>query len=142
MHDKILTPMKKIVSLSLFFGTLLLLSGCFDDSLKPDVTGTLDGTVTIGPLCPVEPCNLSPSEISAAYSARHILIYEDADTSKLLGKISLPPDGHYAVSLNVGNYLIDMEENGADRSQDVPAEITIESGKTVTHDIDIDTGIR
>ena len=134
--------MKKIVPFSLLFGTLLLLASCFDDSLNPVGTGTLEGTVTIGPLCPVEPCDLSPSEISAAYAARHVLIYENADTSKLLAKINLLPEGHYVVNLNEGIYLIDMEENGADRSQDVPAEITIENGKTVTHDIDIDTGIR
>lgn len=134
--------MKKIVSLSFLFGTLFLLGSCFNESLNPNVTGTLDGTVTIGPLCPVEPCNLSPSEIKAAYAARQILIYEDADTSKLIGRINLPPDGHYSISLHEGNYLIDLKENGADRSQDVPAEIVIESNKTVTHDIDIDTGIR
>jgi len=134
--------MQRILSISLVFGIFFLVSGCFNDDLQPDIAGTLKGTVTIGPLCPVEPCDLSPSEISAAYAARHILVYEDADTSKLLVRIGLQVDGLFKVNLNSGVYLVDMEKNGIDRSADVPVEVTIEPGKTVILDIDIDTGIR
>jgi len=134
--------MKRMFSLGLVFSFIVLVSGCFGDDLKPDLTGTLVGKVTIGPLCPVEPCNLSPSELSDIYAARHVLIYEDADTSKLLVKINLLADGLYKVNLPEGNYLVDMEKNGIDSSSDVPAEIVIKTGLTVTVDIDIDTGIR
>ena len=37
-------------------------------------TGTLAGTVTIGPLCPVEPCTVTPDRLAAAYAARTIVV--------------------------------------------------------------------
>ena len=37
-------------------------------------TGTLAGTVTIGPLCPVEPCTVTPDRLATAYTARTIVV--------------------------------------------------------------------
>ena len=34
-------------------------------------TGTLTGNVSIGPLCPVEPCMIDPDRLAAAYAARN-----------------------------------------------------------------------
>lgn len=37
-------------------------------------TGTLTGNVSIGPLCPVEPCTIPHDRLIAAYAARPITI--------------------------------------------------------------------
>jgi hypothetical protein len=49
----------------------------------PDVaggTGTLTGNVSIGPLCPVEPCMVPPDRLAAAYAARTIVV---SDTKRI-----------------------------------------------------------
>ena len=37
-------------------------------------TGTLNGNVTIGPLCPFEPCTIAPDRFAAAFAARTIVV--------------------------------------------------------------------
>jgi hypothetical protein len=37
-------------------------------------SGALTGNVTIGPLCPVEPCTVTPDRLTAAYAARTIVV--------------------------------------------------------------------
>ena len=37
-------------------------------------TGTRSGKVTIGPLCPVEPCTVAPDQIAMAFAARTIVV--------------------------------------------------------------------
>ncbi len=39
-----------------------------------DGTGTLAGNVSIGPLCPVEPCTLDPDRLASVYAARTIVV--------------------------------------------------------------------
>jgi hypothetical protein len=104
-------------------------------------TGQLVGKVTIGPICPVEqvtmPCPTPPE----AYAARHVEIYDSAH-AHLLKTVGIDSSGNYAVDLIVGNYVVDLEKVGIDRSADVPRSITILQGSMVRVDISIDTGIR
>ncbi len=120
------------------FLSLLILSGCE----KKDYYGSLTGKVTIGPLCPVEPCDMTPEQIEFAYSERKILIYPAGDTTILYKVLNVHPDSLYHVQLLTGTYIVDINHIGMDRSGDVPAKITIGPGKTDTLNIDIDTGIR
>jgi len=103
--------------------------------------GFLEGNVEIGPLCPVEPCNLTQDQIAQAYKARKIIVFT-SDRSSIVATISLDPTGNYRIALNPGRYVVDINRIGIDSSADVPKEIVIESGKTVRLDIRIDTGIR
>jgi hypothetical protein len=104
-------------------------------------TGILEGTVTIGPICPVErpgvPCPV-PCE---AYQARKILIYDENGT-KLLQQVNINCDGHYLVELKAGEYTVDVTHAGIGHVTNVPKKIEIKSGKTIELNIDIDTGIR
>jgi len=103
--------------------------------------GMLEGNISIGPICPVEhldqPC-VTPPE---AYKARKILIFRD-DGKTLVKTVTIGGNGHYHIELNPGSYIIDINHVGIDRSADVPASIVIRSGKTVTLNVMIDTGIR
>lgn len=103
--------------------------------------GFLEGKVEIGPLCPVEPCNLTQDQIAQAYEARKIIVYT-SDRSSIVAIVSLDKIGNYKIALSPGRYVVDINRIGIDSSADVPREITIETGKTVRLDIRIDTGIR
>ncbi|MGB8217440.1 MAG: hypothetical protein WCE94_09070 [Candidatus Methanoperedens sp.] len=127
--------MKKIIMAALFLG-LVLIAGCVQRE-----TGVLQGHVRIGPLCPVEPCRISPDQMEKVYDLRKILIY-DENRQSLLEEVQIDKNGSYMVNLAPGNYVVDINRIGIDRSAQVPGKINIESGKTVVLDISIDTGIR
>lgn len=105
--------------------------------------GTLSGTMTIGPVCPVEqadnPCKPTPE----MFAARMVAIYT-SDKKTLV--ITLTPDayGKFSVALAAGTYYVTMAatQGGVESVSGVPATITIQSGVTAHLNIDIDTGIR
>ena len=119
--------------------TVIVISGCIS-SHYTDV-GILEGNISIGPICPVEHPNQSCVTPPEAYEARNILIFRD-DGKTLIKTVSISENGHYYTELNPGRYIIDINHAGMDRSADVPAGIDIKSGKTLTRNITIDTGIR
>lgn len=104
--------------------------------------GTLEGTMTIGPICPVErvgiPCKPTP-ETFALHKV--YLLSEDEEL------ITLTPDkdGKFSATLPPGLYIADINHEGLETVgsvSGVPAAIPIKSGQTATLVIDIDTGIR
>ena len=129
-----------IVFVVTMLGTIL---SCTGDVKQ---TGTLEGTVTIGPIWPVERPGENPPVPPEVFEARKIMVY-DKDGSKLIQKVDIEQidqsqEGHYSVQLKPGRYVVDINNIGIDRSADVPKEIEIQAGQTVKLDIDIDTGIR
>ncbi len=134
------------------FGTLLSFAcenGINNTSAE---TGILEGKITIGPLCPVEPCNLTQEQIAAIFEARKVIIYEKSSLSKI-AEIQLNADGDYSVALNSGQYIVDVSDaNGnalpLDLSQRprfgnaIPQEAEMLEDQTTISDFDIDTGIR
>lgn len=145
--------MKRHYILILLIPGLILSFACSTDTNSTSLeTGFLQGTITIGPLCPVEPCNLPPEQIAEIYEARKVIVYEKSSLSKI-AEIQLTADGEYSVSLNAGQYIIDVSDaNGnalpLDLSQRpqfgnaIPQETEIFSDQTTISDFDIDTGIR
>ena len=123
--------------LSILAGVLVLNAGMFQQG---DASGTLTGTVTIGPLCPVEPCSVPRDQVDAAYAARPLLIMTEGGT--LVQSVTANPDTGYSVSLRPGTYIVDITHQGIGGSPDLPKTVTIRAGETVRLDIDIDTGIR
>lgn len=115
-------------------GILLLIAffagGCLEnDTGINSKTGFLEASITIGPLCPVEPCEIQDAQKAEIYSARKIQIY--TENRKNLVK-----------ELEEGTYIVDMNPLGIDRTAGLPAEIQVLSGETVYLNISIDTGIR
>jgi hypothetical protein len=107
----------------------------------PDAgTGILTGNVSIGPLCPVEPCTLSHDQRVAAYSSRPITISMAGGT--VVASVIADPVTGYMVSLKPGTYVVDIPNPGIGGSQELPKTVTIRSGETVRLDITIETGIR
>ncbi len=119
-----------------------ILSGCLAnlEGENPKF-GLVIGKVTIGPLCPVEPCHISEEQIEDIYAARKIIIYMD-DSATVVRTVSIDENHQYEAYLPPGNYVVDINHTGIDHSSDVPEAITIEEGEITRLDIDIDTGIR
>jgi hypothetical protein len=103
-------------------------------------TGTLTGNVSIGPLCPVEPCTVPHDRLVTAYAARPISISTPVGT--VVTTVTADPDTGYSVALKPGTYVIDIRHQGIGGSKDLPATVTLRGGETVRLDISIDTGIR
>jgi len=116
----------------------LVFVGCSESNSE---TGTLQGNVTIGPICPVErpgePCPV-PCE---TYQARKVMIYDESGT-KLVKQVDIDCTGHYRVELQAAEYTVDINRVGIDRSGDIPKKVDIRPGHTIDVNIDIDTGIR
>jgi hypothetical protein len=108
---------------------------------SPQETGILKGSMTIGPICPVEqvghPCTPTPQ----MYAAHEVFVY-DSTRSKLV--ITLIPDaqGNFSTLLPAGVYVIDVQHQSVGAVQGAPTTLTIAPGKTSTVSISIDTGIR
>ena len=116
----------------------LLFSACSAGTVE---MGTLEGTVTIGPIWPVERPGEERTIPPSVYEARKVMVY-DKNGSKLVKQVDLEYGGYYSVELKPDTYIVDINRIGIDSSSDVPKEIEIRPGETVKLDIDIDTGIR
>jgi len=127
-------------------GILLLIAffagGCLEnDTGINSKTGFLEASITIGPLCPVEPCKIQDAQKEEIYSARKIQIYTE-NRKNLVKELSPGLDGRIKTELEEGTYIVDMNPLGIDRTADLPAEIQVLSEETVYLNISIDTGIR
>ncbi len=146
------TMMREMVALG-----IILLSGCVpDDTVTEPVGGQEDailrGKVTIGPLCPVSPCDVPPEQIAKVYGARKVIIYDQATQAKL-AETNLSADGEYSFSLPPGSYIVDVSDGRGNAlpldllhrtsiGNTAPKEARLQAGKPVVVDFDIDTGIR
>jgi len=117
----------------------LLMVGCSAGGTQ--ATGTLEGRVTIGPISPVQregEVTVVPPEV---YATRKVMVY-DKIGKNLIKQVDIDGKGHYQVELKPATYTIDINRIGIDSSGEVPRQIEIKAGETVTLNIDIDTGIR
>jgi hypothetical protein len=120
---------------------LLALAACTssesDIVIPSDGLGTLSGSVTIGPLCPVQPCSV---EIGDTYSSRQVLLQSNGSDDIV---VFLNQDGTFQAEVPAGDYVVNLstcEHLGC--SSSLPVEIAITKGETYELNIDIDTGIR
>src|SRR5437899_10471982 len=129
----------------LFFLAALACLACHSSTSPTDpasqLHGRLAGTVKIGPFCPVEqegnPCPTPPS----AYSTRKVLILDEQRT-RILFTVDIDSQGLYSIDLVPGRYVVDLKQNGIDRSGDVPKVVDIHANTVTNVDISLDTVIR
>ncbi len=106
-----------------------------------DTFGVIEGTVTIGPISPVEIEGETTTIPCEVYEARKIMIYDEAGNNLII-QADIDCEGMYREELSPGAYMVDINNIGIDRSGEVPMIIEIKASESVTLDIDIDTGIR
>ena len=126
----------------IFLTGLVLISAC--DKEKGLSTGWLRGTISIGPICPVEKIPPDPACLPTAetYKAYPVSVYSSDRKSKI-GQLNPSLDGSFSIELPEGNYLVVLEktQNNIGRSN-LPSEVSINSGDETVLNISIDTGIR
>ena len=75
-----------------------------------NTTGTLTGKVSIGPLCPVEPCTVPHDRLVAAYAARPITI--STPDGIVVTTVTADPESGYMVALKPGMYVVAIPKQG------------------------------
>ncbi len=101
--------------------------------------GTISGTVTIGPNCPVErvdePCTTPPE----TYTSRSVIVYNAAGTT-IISRKNLNLTGQFTLTLTPGTYQLQIDPAGIGLGEKKSVLVTKEETTTVT--FAIDTGIR
>jgi hypothetical protein len=100
--------------------------------------GHLEGRLTVGPLCPVEPCNVTPDQKRQAYESRIIRIYAPNGETLIKEVTADYQTEMYHADLVAGKYIVKVSSPfPAD-----PKEVTIIENMTTVLNLDVDTGIR
>ena len=101
-----------------------------------DRQGYVTGKVTVGPLCPVEPC---PNGRTDVYSSR-VLILTGKNSAV---KVQLQADGWFKQAVPADTYTVTLSDcTFMGCRYALPKTVTVSSGQVTTFNIDIDTGIR
>jgi hypothetical protein len=121
---------------------IAVMSGC--DSKKTLVAGILEGTISIGPICPVETIPPDPACLPTAetYKAYPVSVFTSDGKTKI-AQLMPSLDGSYTSELSAGDYLIVLEraKNNIGGSN-LPVMVSITSQDKTLLNINIDTGIR
>jgi hypothetical protein len=133
--------MHRIRLICLLSSILVILAGCTSQS-HPELTGVLRGTVSVGPLQPVEQAGVpTPVPQPEIFTSRGIDIYKSGSDS-VFSTVNFSADRTYSLSLPAGKYDVKLKEEGSQFSKDLPASVIIKAGEVTILDISIDTGIR
>jgi len=128
-----------------FFTFLLVFfSSCEKLGLNYGSTGTLKGTISIGPLCPVvyDPPLPGCQPTAETYKAYPVSVWS-TDMKTKIAVLSPALDGSYNASLPSGTWIVVLEKDpmGVGGSN-LPVSIKVTEGSDTQLDISIDTGIR
>jgi hypothetical protein len=131
--------------MSWFVILLTFVTGCAHKAMPPEMksNGWIEGRVTIGPLRPgpVRADQQEP-EVPPELFASHKLVVLSQDGNTKVVETKIDSKGYYKVSVPAGTYLVDVQPHDIGMGRFTPQEATVEAGKTIQHDIDIDTGMR
>ena len=129
------------------FGILFLLSFIFFFSCSKAVhqeNGYLEGTISIGPICPVEKIPPDPACLPTAetYKAYPVSIFTSDGKSRIT-QLKPLPDGSFSSELPPGNYQVVLEAAQKNiGGSNLPVKVSIISLEKTLLSINIDTGIR
>ncbi|MBI2937405.1 MAG: hypothetical protein HYY22_04300 [Thaumarchaeota archaeon] len=100
-------------------------------------TGIVSGKVSIGPLCPVEPC---PGPVPDVYSSRYVVLQPEGGEPT---RVKLSSDGGFEAQVRPGTYKVDLTDcTFMGCSRVLPKTVTVKANEAAYIQIDIDTGIR
>jgi hypothetical protein len=117
----------------------LLMLACAGTTIAPE-EGSLDIKVSIGPICPVEPCTKTDAEKEQIYAAYSLII--TSKTNRLLTYEKKASINSILQTMPVGEYEIDISPKNIFNRNTFPITVKVEKGKITSLKIDIDTGIR
>ena len=126
---------KRLLLLALLIG--LAPSACDKATPSGHASGGIEGTVVLGPLCPVEqegsPCPDRPVEA--------LVIARDA-SGHTLGPVRTNADGRFTFPLEPGTYEVTAREVTDNPRLAKPLSVTVSAGPFLSVTIQIDSGIR
>ncbi len=127
-----------LVSVTLLALVLLAAAACTSSGpATPAPTGTLSGTVSIGPLCPVEPCTVTTNP----FEGLEVVISHLGGTEA--ARILVQPTGSYSGVVPSGEIAATLEPCEWLGCQfGFPLTTSVAADGVTTLDFDIDTGIR
>ena len=132
----------KRIFVVIFLTWITVMSGC--DNKKSLVAGFLEGTISIGPICPVETIPPDPACLPTAetYKAYPVSVYTSDGKTKI-AQLMPSLDGAYTSELTPGDYLVVLEraKNNIGGSN-LPVIVSIKAQDKTLLNINIDTGIR
>jgi hypothetical protein len=132
----------KRIFVVIFLTWITVMSGC--DNKKSLVAGFLEGTISIGPICPVETIPPDPACLPTAetYKAYPVSVYTSDGKTKI-AQLMPSLDGAYTSELTPGDYLVVLEraKNNIGGSN-LPVMVSITAQDKTLLNINIDTGIR
>src|ERR671924_1009290 len=121
--------------LALAAGVALLVSAC--GSQPATGSSGIEGTVTVGPTCPVErvasPCPDRP--ISRGVSVRD-------GAGREVAHVTSGADGRFRVALAPGTYSLVGESNGSILPRPIPTKASVREGQYTHVEVRYDSGIR
>ena len=132
----------KRILVVIFLTCLVVMAGC--NSKKALVAGILEGTISIGPICPVETIPPDPACLPTVetYKAYPVNVFTSDGKTKV-AQLMPSLDGSYSSELSPGDYLIILER--ADNNiggSNLPVIVSIKAQDKTLLNINIDTGIR
>jgi hypothetical protein len=142
MLAQVVTPHTAVVTVMEGEVVSAVIDGRWDELSQESVIvegqhGVLVGRVSIGPLCPVEPC---PGPTPDVYSSREIVLQPQSGEPI---RLSLNADGSFEAQVKSGVYTLDLTDcSFLGCPRELPRTVTIVPGNTTEIMIDIDTGIR
>ncbi len=99
--------------------------------------GTLYGKVSIGPLCPVEPCSNPRPDV---YSSRSLALQPASGQPTY---VSLNADGSFKSAVRAGTYSVSLTScDFMGCRYALPKTVVVRAGEATPLEISIDTGIR
>ena len=110
--------------------------------VAPTTLGTLNGLMTIGPICPVEHADNPCKPTAEMFAERKISVFA-SDKKTLITTVTPGSTGSFTVLLPEGSYYIKMEKPSSVGSvTGLPTTVTIKAGGVVLLSVEVDTGIR
>ncbi len=110
--------------------------------VAPTTLGTLNGLMTIGPICPVEHADNPCKPTAEMFAERKISVYS-SDKKTLITTVTPGSTGSFTVMLPEGDYYIRMEKTTTVGSvKGLPTTVSIKPGGVVLLSVEVDTGIR
>jgi len=105
----------------------------------PALNSGVEGTITVGPTCPVE--RIPPDLACADKPYQAIIKVETPDGKKQISQTTSGTDGKFKISLQPGSYLL-VAESGSALPRTQSQSVTVEKNKYATVNIVLDSGIR
>jgi hypothetical protein len=130
----------------LLLPTLAWLVACNGSGLEADgPAGTLAGTISVGPFCPVEVEGEECPAPPGTYESIRVLVYVGPSAlGRLVADARPDAEGRFALALPAGTYRVTLEHSIGIPSGASPPfqDARVDAGATTSLSFEIDTGIR